>query len=122
MTALYHGGVRRLHVGSVLLPPVKTGAASQADFGNHVARRDRVYVTTERDQAELFALLAPPDGNGDLYEVEPIGDLEIDPDYHGPGASYAVPMAHVVRVVRRRVTDFNGVTAAEALALIASTP
>lgn len=117
---LYHGGVRGLHRGGVLLPPSKTGAPSQADFGNGVVRRDRVYVVTDSEQATMFALFAPPDGLGDLYEVEALGVLETDPDYHGPGGSYAVPMARVIRVVQRRVSEYRGLSLVEAMDAIRS--
>lgn len=118
---LFHGGVRRLHKGSVLLPPSRSGSWSCADYGAaHACRRDRVYVTTELDQARLFALMAPPHGCGDLYEVEPLGALEVDSDYLGPGASYSVPMARVVRVIERHVSEVQGLGPQEAAALLGS--
>jgi Rifampin ADP-ribosyl transferase len=106
---LFHGGTRKLR-GRLLLPPVRTGAPTTADFGAAGAcRRDRVYVTTDLEAARLFAIMAPPKGNGNVYEVEPLGDLEVDPDYLGDeGRSYAVPMARIIRVVERRVTELHG--------------
>jgi hypothetical protein len=117
----YHGGVRRLHRGGVLLPPCRTGAPSSSEYGAaHVHRRDRVYLTPVLEHARFFALLAPPRGCGDVYEVEPLGELEPDPDYQGPpeGASVAVPMARVVRVVERRVSDVQGLGPREVAALL----
>ena len=116
----YHGGVRRLHRGGVLLPPSKSGAPSTADFGaGEVCRRDRVYIISELDQARMFALMAPPKGHGDVYEVEPLGELEPDPDYSGPGESYAVPMARVVRVAERNVRELHGLNLEQVAAVIA---
>lgn len=107
---LFHGGTRKLHRGGVLLPPDRSGASTTADFGASAAcRRDRVYLTTDLEAARLFAIMAPPKGNGSVYEVEPIGELEVDPDYlSDEGAAYAAPMARVLRVVDRRVTQLHG--------------
>jgi len=116
--ALYHGGTRKLRRGGILLPPDRTGAATTADFGaGGACRRDRVYVTTELDQALMFAIMAPPRGHGSVYEVEALGDLEVDPDYIGPGGSYSVPMARVLRVVERRVTRVHGCTLEQVAAI-----
>ena len=118
---LYHGGVRRLHRGGVILPPSSTGAPSTADYGaDAVCRQDRVYLTDELDMARMFAILAPPNGKGDVYEVEPLGELERDPDYSGEGESWAVPMARVVRVVQRNVTELFGLDAVTVWKVMAS--
>lgn len=108
-TVLYHGGTRKLRKGGVLLPPSRSGVPNTAEYGaRDVCRADRVYLTDELDVARMFALLAPPGGHGSVYEVEPIGGLERDPDYLGVGESWQVPMARVIRVVERRVAELYG--------------
>jgi hypothetical protein len=108
--SLYHGGVRKLKRGDLILPPSRSGAPSCADFGaEQVCRRDRVYATTEIEAARLFAL-AYYGGPGDLYQVELLGDPEPDPDYDGPGESLAAPMARVHRVLDRRVDTLFGMS------------
>ncbi|MET9819621.1 hypothetical protein [Streptomyces sp. NPDC006355] len=96
----FHGGVPGLVRGDLLLPPVVTGVertltADVLAMGGQ-ARRDRVYVTTGREVARVYAALRP---DGALYEVEPVGELEADPDCQVAGVSYECPAARVVRVV-----------------------
>ena len=70
----YHGRTRGLAVGEYILPPTITKVRSASDYaytaGLH--RKDRVYVTTSRTDAQLFA-----SGNREpvVYEVEPEGNL-----------------------------------------------
>lgn len=116
---LYHGGARWLDRKGVILPPSRTGAPCGSDFGGAgVHRRDRVYLTSSLDEARMFALLAPPRGGGTVYEAEPIGDTEPDPDYSGPAVCVQVPMARIVRVVDRRVRELGGLGPAEVLAVL----
>jgi hypothetical protein len=95
----WHGGPEGRGVGEFLLPPAETGAryttgALACDAGA-VYRRDRVYVTTDRNAARIFAASWP---RGVVYEVEPVGDLEPDPDCSEPGLSFACARARVLRV------------------------
>lgn len=100
MTAYYHGGFGGLRVGDRVLPPAVTGASSTADHGAEgVCRRDRVYLATEETAAALFAALHPS-GRGKIYQVEPVGELEPDPDCNEPGMSWAAPEARVLRVIQ----------------------
>ncbi|MEP6893393.1 MAG: hypothetical protein ABI927_06390 [Gaiellaceae bacterium] len=104
----FHGGVRGLEPGALLLPPVVTGAPSMADYlpagpDASLIRRDRVYIARRVEDALVYAGLQL--GGGDLYEVEPVGELEPDGDYKGnDGYSVQTVAARVVRVVRRGVT------------------
>lgn len=96
----FHGGVPGLVRGDLLLPPVATGTvrtltADVLDMGGR-ARRDRVYVTTGREVARVYAALFL---DGALYEVEPVGELVPDPDCAVAGVSWEVPAARVLRVV-----------------------
>lgn len=79
--------------GGLLLPPEVTGTERTLTvdvFGmGGVARLDRVYVTTVREVARVYAALYP---DGALYEVAPDGELVA-------GVSWECPAARVVRVV-----------------------
>lgn len=92
----YHGGPRGIWPRKIL-PPEITDAPSTAEFGAHgICRRDRVYVTTSYEAAQVFASFCPG-GRGAVYEVLPIGELEDDPDCTVPGLSYCCRAARIVR-------------------------
>lgn len=96
----FHGGVPGLRTGDLVRPPADTGVertctAHVVAMGGQ-ARADRVYVTSARDVARVFAALYP---DGALYQVEPVGELVPDPDCRSVGVSWEVPAARVVRVV-----------------------
>ncbi len=100
---LYHGGVSGLVPGQKLLPPSLTAACSCADYDGEHCRADRVYLTTDAEEAAVYAALATPGGRGDVYEVEPLDELEPDSPPVPVTGSYAVRSATVVRVIRRGV-------------------
>lgn len=98
----FHGGTPSLRPGDLILPPATTGTgrtltdyAQQLGAGQAV-RRDRVYLTTSRDVAKVYAAFYP---DGTLYQVIPDGELEPDPDCMVPGVSWQCPVARVLRVV-----------------------
>ena len=98
---LFHGGVPGLKPGSLLLPPATTGTArTLADYSEELGaahvRRDRVYLTTGRDVAKVYAAFYP---DGALYEVQPDGELAPDEDCLVPGVSFECPAARVLRVI-----------------------
>lgn len=117
MTVYYHGGVIGLRPGQHILPPAETDAISVADLRTApdderarvaaVHRRDRVYLTTDLRIATLWASMYPhgtPKRGGDVYRVEPVGQIEPDPDYlPGDGASVQAPRALILGVVRTGV-------------------
>ncbi|WP_233646757.1 hypothetical protein [Streptomyces sp. BSE6.1] len=103
MTRYFHGGVPGLRCDDRLLPPLVTATdltltahAHALGASDEHARRDRVYVTTSRDVARVYAAVRP---DGALYEVLPVGDLEPDPDCRVDGVSRTCPAAVVVNVV-----------------------
>ena len=86
-----------MRVGEYILPPAKTKALSTSQLvdthGNH--RTDRVYVTTAFTDAQMFAA---PNRKPVVYEVEPEGSLEDDPDCKILGRSYACEKAKIVSI------------------------
>lgn len=103
MSRLWHGGKPGLTVGDMVLPssvtgvePATLGVAERLGGDAETVRRDRVYVTSDRQVATAYAAMFP---NGALYEVEPVGTVEPDPDCLVEGLSWRAPAARVVRVV-----------------------
>jgi len=99
----WHGGAPGRHVGDLLLPPDETGVTPVAAFcpegldASHV-RTDRVFLGSDRSIAQLFAAMHPS-GAGVVYEVEPAGEVEPDPDYlEEPCLSWQVSRALVISV------------------------
>ncbi len=86
---LFHGGVSGLVPGQKLLPPRLTDASSCSDYNGDHCRADRVYLTTDAEEAAVYAALATPGGHGDVYEVDPLDVLEPDPPAVPVTGSYA---------------------------------
>lgn len=82
----WHGGPRI--VGDEITPPIEHGRA-------RVCHGERwVYITPERGLALNYAVTC----HGWLYEVEPIGEIEQDPESILPlGASLRCPRARIIR-------------------------
>lgn len=103
MGRYFHGGYGGLKTGALILPPTETGAASCSDYGGHlVCRRDRVYVTTDLDSAIVFAAMHHSN-KGKVYQVEPLGELDPDPDCKVPGQSFSCERAAILAV--RKITN-----------------
>ena len=103
----YHGGLPGRTRGTFLLPPNFTKVRSMArlikeEADGVVLREDRVFVTTSRNAALMFA-----SGwrRGVIYEVEPIGLLEPDPDCSMPGLSWQCEKARVLRIIKPKPAD-----------------
>ncbi|WP_324787068.1 hypothetical protein [Streptomyces sp. H51] len=111
----FHGGVPGLKPGDLLTshPPYvvagctvcRAGAQGQtATMGDGQAvdpstgRPDRVYITTDREYARFYASRY---WYGDLYTVEPVGELELSAE--DPWPTWCVPAARVVSVYTRAV-------------------
>lgn len=104
----WHGGQRGLPVGGYVLPPCETGARATSDYadilpGGHVMRADRVYVTTDRDVAVMYAAMHP--SGGAVYHVEPCGALVDDPDCSEVGLSFECRRARIIS--RSNVSGFT---------------
>jgi hypothetical protein len=88
----FHGGNQGLQVGDYILPP---DVAPGADFVEHpLHQKDRVYVSTALAHAHFFASARP---SPIVYEVEPEGTIEPDPDCN-VGISFTCPKAKVVAI------------------------
>jgi uncharacterized protein len=110
----YHGGISDLHPGELILPAEVPGVRSttlehrakaiEKDFGQEIPaersfvgvyRPDRVYVTSDLDTARLYAT-----GGGSVYEVDPVGALEEDPERDPlSGPAFMCEAARILRVV-----------------------
>jgi hypothetical protein len=109
-SSFFHGGVRGLRKGSVLLPRSRTGVAT-TPYSDLPYSPDYVYITTSEDAARAWAALyvklparSRADIGGDLYEVESLAEIEDDPDHGGtPGLSHRTKLAKVTRVIERKV-------------------
>lgn len=110
MTARYwHGGIPGLRPGDLIQPVSVTGTTDHLVDGCPTCearkatgrpedggpRSDRVYVTTNREYARLYAAGWP---RGALYRVEPLGELEETTGRDDPLPSWAVPEARVLAV------------------------
>lgn len=98
MTTYYHGGPAGRRHGDRLLPPADTGALSLSEYGAAgIHRKDRVYLTTAYAAALLYACAWP---DGVVYQCQPVGDLEPDPDCTEDGLSWQCGSARVVEVIK----------------------
>lgn len=105
MTTYWHGGRPGLKRGNMLLPPTVTKALSLSECGAAgIHRRDRVYVTTSQAAALLYAAGVK---NGVIYECEPLGAIEDDPDCTMPGLSYQCERARVIGVIKPKKSDIE---------------
>lgn len=110
--AYWHGGAPGLQVGDYILPPsvTRTRYTLSAYVGEEESRAGyqptRVYLTSEREVAEVFAAMYP--NGGWVYRVEPEGQLEQDPDVAERGMSWVCERARIVAVMpldEERVID-----------------
>lgn len=97
----YHGGVRGLKQGDKILPPCTTGNSTLLQYAKEInpncdQRDDRVYLTTHKKTARMYAACLP---RGDIYEVIPDGEIEDDPDCLIKGISYQCQSGTIKRVI-----------------------
>lgn len=109
----WHGGRAGLEPGTILIPRAvaeREGAdlrhyEAQPGYDLGVTDAERVYFASSREFARGFAaqiqMVEPESGvvasQGALYEVEPIGEIEKDPDFEG-SVSWCAPRARIVAV------------------------
>lgn len=97
-TSYFHGGRPGIPRGAFLLPPSITRTKHLSMFGAAgVHRMDRVYVTTQMAAAMLYAAGWP---KGVIYQCEPLGALEPDPDCTEPGIAWQCERARVTRIIK----------------------
>jgi hypothetical protein len=111
----WHGGAPGLRVGDLIVPgerhyvdgcavcaSKKRGENYRLANGAAVdplnAHEDRVYITADREYARFYASKYP---RGDLYTVEPVGELEASTE--DPFPTWHVGSARVVSVYDRYV-------------------
>jgi hypothetical protein len=100
MTKYYHGGKAGLPTGGYVLPASETGHDQrykwlQKVYGDFDATRydmAEVYMTSDVNWATAYA--AEP--NGWVYEVEPVGAIEMDPDEDVLGMSWKCSRARIL--------------------------
>jgi len=110
----YHGGPRGFQRGAMLLPPSITRSKSTTEImGKCVHRVDRVYVTTDINAALLYAAAF---NRGVIYEVEPVGQIEEDPDCSMPGLSFQCERARIKRI--QKISDSVLSSAREVLGMV----
>jgi hypothetical protein len=68
----YHGTKAKLRLGDLLVP------GHTSNFGDRLA--NHVYLTATLDAAVWGAELAEGEGQGRIYQVEPLGPVEDDPN------------------------------------------
>jgi hypothetical protein len=91
----FHGGAPGLTPGELILPAFvthSTTAVGRLATGQlkRKYRDDRVFITPDFKFALFFAAMHPS-GEGAVYRVDPIGELEIDPHWESirsEGTSY----------------------------------
>lgn len=110
----FHGGVPGLKPGDTIIPSPphvidgckvcearamgQTATVGGAAIDPPTGRPDRVYITSDRDYARFYASRY---WYGDLYTVEPVGQLE--PSTEDPFPTWCVPSARVASVYTRAV-------------------
>lgn len=114
----WHGGRAGLKPGTILLGRAEAEIEGinldqydmQRGYGLGVTSPHRVYFTSDREFARGFAARIQGRDTvtgivveqGTLYEVEPLGDVERDPDFHG-NVSWCAPQARILSVAERNV-------------------
>ena len=64
----------------------------------------RIHVTTSQAAALLYAAGV---NRGVIYECEPVGDIEPDPDCSMPGLSWQCEKARVIRCIKPKARDIE---------------
>lgn len=110
----FHGGVPGKAIGEILVPATRLGLQYQYRVADSDYDPGWVYLTTDVGAAHGYASrYLACDGRsipGDVYRVQPLGGVHVDPDYEAfPEAFARCAQARIVAVVAREVV----LTAAE---------
>jgi hypothetical protein len=102
----FHGTSAELRAGDVLNPPGQEGPRS-FKVPHPLYSPEHVYFTTSRSQAESYAQSRATKHGGSprVYEVEPHGETEKDPETAGVkgwDVSYRSPAARIRREIEYR--------------------
>lgn len=109
----WHGGAPGLSIGDVIIPrdelPLSNLDRHLAMINEDPTDTGRVYITTNRKFAIAWAIRrsnSPFKGarTGSVYRVDPIGQVDPDPDFPAAAGSYVADRAVILDVDRRRVT------------------
>jgi hypothetical protein len=109
MMRLFHGGVPGLRRGDLIQPGhdrrthdgcqwCAARAQIPAALDGYAEHADRVYLTPDRMYAKYYASLY---GRGDLYQVEPVGELERSTE--DTVEAWMAPAARILAVIDRAV-------------------
>lgn len=81
----WHGGIHGLEVGDLLLPASEHAAPAPVTVDSSLRPMylsTRVYVTTDRDLALMYAARYPQRLRGTLYQVTPTPPIDPDPEWY----------------------------------------
>jgi hypothetical protein len=96
----WHGGAPGLQPGDLILPAIETETLAASDklmpAGKFAYSPSWVYVADKIDMAIIFAGRYRH-GMGDVYEVEPVGEMERDPDSPHDCTSLMCQQARIIR-------------------------
>ncbi|MGY4177777.1 hypothetical protein ACVIHH_003068 [Bradyrhizobium sp. USDA 4518] len=91
----FHGGNAGLEIGKYILPPAETNAPQNGVVPSNIRGKDHIYMVREFVKAAPWAAHHK---NPVIYEVEPEGEIENDPDVDQPGLSYRSKRARIVAI------------------------
>lgn len=91
----FHGGNAGLKIGGYILPPSETKVPQNGDVPSHIRGKNHIYMVRDFIEAAPWAAHHT---NPIIYEVEPEGVVENDPDVEKPGLSYRCPKAKIIAV------------------------
>ena len=91
----FHGGNAGLKVSGYILPPSVTGAPQNGDVPFHIRGNAWIYMNRELVKSALWAAQHQ---NPVVYEVEPEGVVENDPDVEKPELSYRAYKAKIIAI------------------------
>lgn len=100
--AYFHGGRPNMRRGEIVLPPSFSGTkVTLHKYGTRgVADVNKVYLTKNLNAAMIYAATYSAPKGGMVYECEPIGPIEPDPDCNVPDLSFMCDRARIIKCHR----------------------